>query len=109
MIHTVVVAKVRLFFLSATFQQLVAVVPLLPLRHGPVAGEPTTGTEMRTGTITPDGRWAFVSHGGDGVISVIHTAAPRVTALLRLPTPLQGGGYLVAVQPGAPVLDTHAR
>jgi DNA-binding beta-propeller fold protein YncE len=94
---------------SPTFQQMVMSVPLTPLSHGPVAGEPTTGKEARTGTITPDGRWAFVSHGGDGVISVIATAARRVTTMLSLPTPLSGGGYLVAVQLGMPLLDMHAR
>jgi YVTN family beta-propeller protein len=94
---------------SSTFQQIVAVVPLAKLSNGPVTGQPVAGAEARTGTITADGRWAFVSHGGDGIISVINTATRRVSRTVNVPTPLSAGGYIVAVQPGTPLIDMHAR
>lgn len=94
---------------SPAFQQIVSVVPLAKLSNGPIAGQPTTGKESRAGTITPDGRWAFVSQGGDGAVSVIDTSSGRVAAMLSTPTSLSSGGYLVAVQPGTPTFDTHAR
>lgn len=94
---------------SASFQQITAKIPLARLGNAPVAGMPASAGEARVGTISPDGRWAFVSHGGDGKVSVIDTLAQGITAVISLPTPLKGGGYLVAVQPGAPLLDTNTR
>jgi DNA-binding beta-propeller fold protein YncE len=94
---------------SPTFQQVVARIPLEKLTNGPVAGQPVTGKETRSVGITPDGQWAFVSHGGDGRVSVIDTAAKRVARTLELPTPMKGGGYLAAVQLGARLVDPSAR
>lgn len=94
---------------SATFQQVVGRVPLEALSGGPVAGEPATGKEGRSAAMTPDGRRAFVSHGGDGRISVIDTAARAVAGVLELPTAMKGGGYLAAVQPGTRLVDLAAR
>jgi len=94
---------------SPTFQQVVARIPLEKLTNGPVAGEAPAGKEARSVGITPDGAWAFVSHGGDGRISVIETATKRVSRTLELPTPLKGGGYLTAVQIGSRLVDPSAR
>ncbi|MET0388211.1 MAG: hypothetical protein ABW321_19720, partial [Polyangiales bacterium] len=85
---------------SPTYQQVVAQIPLTPLSDGPVVGEPTAGKQTRGSAITPDGRWGFVSHGGDGLISVIDVQAQKVTSELETPSALLGGGYLVAVQAG---------
>ena len=94
---------------SPTFQEFVARVPLAKLGNGPIAGQTATGREARTGTITPDGRWAFVGHGGDAKISVIDTRARALSSTINLPSPLRNGGYIVAVQPGMPLFDLHAR
>lgn len=93
---------------SATFQRTIATFPLKALSNGPVAGSPLAGKESRSGAITPDGRWAFISHGGDSAVSAIDTRTRAVT-LVTVPTPLKGGGYLVAVQPGARPWDLHTR
>jgi YVTN family beta-propeller protein len=58
--------------------------------------------------VTPDGRYAFATHGGDGKISVIDTATLSVTQVV-VPTALSGGGYIIAVQPDARVVDLIAR
>lgn len=94
---------------SATFQQIVARIPLPSLASGPVPGESASGRNVRGGSITPDGRWAFVSHGGEGKISVIDTAERVITSEVTPPTPLAGGGYLIAWQPGAPLVDLLGR
>ncbi|MDO9445931.1 MAG: hypothetical protein Q7K37_11500, partial [Dehalococcoidia bacterium] len=94
---------------SATFQQIVARIPLEALSDGPKAGESASGANARAGTITPDGRWALVSHGGDGRISIIDTATKTVTGVIETPTPLGGGGYLASWTPGAPLTDTLGR
>lgn len=94
---------------SPTFQQVTARIPLTSLTNGPRPGETSAGTNARGGTITPDGRWAFVSAGGDGLVEVIDTEAARVTGSITFPTALAGGGYLVAWQPGATLNDLIAR
>ena len=94
---------------SPTFQQVVARIPLEKLTNGPVAGQSVTGKEARSVAIAPDGAWAFVSHGGDGRISAIDTATRSVVRTIELPTPMKGGGYMVAVQVGSPVIDPFAR
>jgi hypothetical protein len=94
---------------SAKFQQVVGRVKLDPLANGPVAGKTAAGTESRAVAVTPDGKWAFASHGGDGLISVIDTKQQQVVQKLKVETPLKGGGYLIAVQPGAPLVDLGVR
>ncbi|MDA0815643.1 MAG: hypothetical protein O2924_03625 [Chloroflexi bacterium] len=94
---------------SADYLQNALRVELTPLANGTVPGESASGKNVRGGAITPDGRWAFVSHGGEGTISMIDTEAGEVTATLSTPTALAGGGYLVAWQPGAPLVDLIAR
>jgi hypothetical protein len=94
---------------SPTFRQVTARVPLPKLANGPVAGQPTAGREGRHAAITPDGRFAFVTHGGEGKISVIDTAAKGVLRTIETPSRLKGGGYIVAVQPGVASADLSAR
>ena len=94
---------------SSTLHQTVAKIELPRLLNGPVAGQPTTGKEGRASAITPDGKWAFVSHGGEGKISVIDTAKKAVVSTVETSSPLTGGGYLFAYQPGAKPLDTCTR
>ncbi|GMU39955.1 MAG: hypothetical protein AMXMBFR23_08210 [Chloroflexota bacterium] len=94
---------------SATFQEIVARIPLEALTDGPKAGESASGKNARGGTITPDGRWAFVSHGGDGRISIIDTATKAVVGSIETPTALRGGGYLASWTPGTPLMDAFGR
>jgi hypothetical protein len=93
---------------SKTYLKRIGTVDLEPLSNGPVAGQPTTGREARFVAVTPDGRYAFATHGGDGKISVIDTLTLSVTQI-GVPTALRGGGYITAVQPDAPVVDLIAR
>jgi hypothetical protein len=96
---------------SPTFQQIVATIPLDPLQSPPDPAQSpfAPGQESRIAAITPDGRWGFISHGGDGVMSIIDTKEQRVVGKLEVPTPLEGGGYLVAVQKGMKLGDTIGR
>jgi len=94
---------------SSSFQQVIARVPLAKLTNAPVAGENATGKEARGGAITRDGKLAFVSHGGDGKVSVIDTSQKAVTSTISTPTQLKGGGYLLAIQKGAQLVDTQVR
>jgi YVTN family beta-propeller protein len=94
---------------SQTYLKRTGIVDLAPLSDGPVAGQPPTGREARFVAVTPDGRYAFATHGGDGKISVIDIATLSVTKVVQLPTALRGGGYITAVQPSAPIVDLIAR
>lgn len=104
---------------SPTFRQLLATIPLAPLRNNPNTPERdpfSPGFQTRRVALTPDGRWGFVSHGGDGFVSVIDTTTKTVVQTLTLPTLLgdeealfHGGGRLIAVQPGSTLGDTISR
>lgn len=94
---------------SPTFRQIAGRVALPKLADGPVAGQPTTGKEGRHSAITPDGRLAFATQGGEGKVHVIDTGAKAVLRTIETPTPLKGGGYIVAVQPGMESADLSAR
>jgi len=94
---------------SPTFQQVVARIPLTSLANGPRKGVSSDGTEKRISAITPDGHWAFVSHGGEGKVSVINTDTKAVVGTINTPSSLKGGGYLIAVQPGNKPVDTCMR
>jgi len=59
--------------------------------------------------MVPSGRWAFVTHGGDGKVSMIDTRTMKVEKQLTLPTPLNYGGYLLGVEAGATLNDTVGR
>jgi len=93
---------------SATFGQVVRTVELAPLGTPPVAGTSTSGTHSRAAAMTPDGTWGFVTHGGDGIVSVIETATGTVTTI-ETPSTLDGSGYLAAWEPGGRLVDLIAR
>lgn len=94
---------------SATFGEIVATIPLPPLSQGPAPDASPWEAESRIMAITPDGATGFVSHGGDGLISVIDTEAKAVSGQIEAPTPLSGGGAMIAIQGAMPLTDTVAR
>jgi hypothetical protein len=94
---------------SPSFQEKVAQIELTRLAGGPIAGQPIGGKQARASAITPNGKWAFVSHGGEGRISVIDTGRKELVGAIETDTDLSGGGYLLAVQPGTRPVDTCAR
>ena len=84
-------------------------ISLDPLSNGPVVGASPWEAESRITAITPDSEIGFVSHGGDGLISVIDTEEGTVTAQIDVPTPLTGGGAMIAIQDDMTLVDTIAR
>lgn len=94
---------------SATFGETLTRVPLAPLSNGPQADESPWEAESRIGALTPDGTTGFVSHGGDGVISVLDTQTGEIVDQLAVPSALAYGGYMIAVTDGMPLVDTVAR
>ena len=94
---------------SRTYRRIVGTVAISASSGGPVAGQPTTGTQPHFVALDPAGRRAYVTNGGDGKITVIDTASRRVIKVIDTPTPLTGGGYLVVVKPGAPLHDLVGR
>lgn len=94
---------------SPTFHQIIARIPLDPLQNPPPRGGDPFAAESRRVAISPDGRWGFISHGGDGLISVIDTQTQQVVNKLATPTPLTAGGYVIAVQSDMELGDTIGR
>ena len=94
---------------SSTGFRQVTRVSLPKLANGPVGGQPTAGREGRHSAITPDGRFAFVSQGGESKVHVIDTATKAILRVIDTPTPLRGGGFLFAAQPGVATADFSAR
>lgn len=94
---------------SSGFRQVTGRVPLPKLANGPVPGTPAAGAEGRHSAITPDGRFAFVTQGGEGKIAVIDTRTKTIARMLEIPTPLKGGGYVLALQSGEASSDFSAR
>ncbi|KQR18749.1 hypothetical protein ASF71_20095 [Deinococcus sp. Leaf326] len=94
---------------SPLFQKVTARVALGTLKAGPQAGVSAAGTERRFPAISADGRWAFVSAGGEGQIAVIDTQTYQVTQQIAVPTALKGGGYLVSVQAGTNLPELEGR
>ena len=96
---------------SDTFQEIIAKVPLEAMSKTPTEPEadPWSSEAFRMAGMVPSGRYAFVSHGGDGKVSMIDTASMEVAGEIELPTPLDYGGYLLGVEPGAVVRDTVGR
>ena len=94
---------------SPTYQRIVGTVALPSADGGPVAGQPTAGTQGHTVAVAPRGDRVFVSNGGDGEISVVNTSTRRLVRTISTPTALVGGGYLTVVQPGRKVTDLVAR
>ena len=75
---------------SSTFAQIRATIAL-PALHEPLDPDlPPLAEEqqLRLPALTPDGQWGFVTHGGDGLVSVINTAQANIIQQLEVPTPL---------------------
>lgn len=96
---------------SSTFQEMVGKVPLEKMSKTPSGpdADPWSSEAFRLAGMVPSGRWGFVTHGGDGKVSVIDTSTKEVSGQIELPTPLNYGGYLIGVEPGAIVRDTVGR
>lgn len=58
--------------------------------------------------VTPDGRFAFVTCGGDGKVSMVNTATLEVTEF-TVPTALVGGGYVAGFRRGVVPVDLIGR
>lgn len=95
---------------SSTFQTFTMKIPLDKMSKTPGPdGSPWDTTAFRVAAVDPDGRWGFVTHGGDGLVSVIDLEMGTVARKLTTPTKLNGGGYLVVVKPGTKRADTIGR
>jgi hypothetical protein len=95
---------------SPRYLQVVRTVSLAQMTRGPVAGVSPTfpDYERRFAAITPDGRYAFVSRGGDALVDMIDTSNGAVTAV-PVPTPLSGGGHIDAFQIGYTPFELSGR
>ncbi|MDX6719401.1 MAG: hypothetical protein QOJ63_1655, partial [Solirubrobacteraceae bacterium] len=76
---------------SPTYLRIVRSVELKQMTRGPVAGvNPAFPTyERRFAAITPNGRYAFVSRGGDAEVDMVDTATGALTRV-AVPTSLSG-------------------
>ena len=88
--------------------EFVGDVPLAAMTNGPVAGQPLAGKERRSVDVTPDGHFAFVTHGGDGLVSMVNTTTLEVTEF-TVPTALVGGGYVAGFRRGSKLVDLVGR
>ena len=95
---------------SRTYLQIVRSVDLMQMTHGPVRGVAPTfpGYERRFAAITPDGRYAFVSRGGDARIDMVDTSSGAITEV-EVPSALSGGGHIDAFQIGFTPFDLSGR
>jgi hypothetical protein len=95
---------------SPAYLQVVRSVDLTQMTNGPMANiAPTFPTyERRFTAITPDGRYAFVSRGGDGKIDMVDTSTGKVTEV-SVPSSLSGGGHIDAFQIGFEPFDLSGR
>ncbi len=95
---------------SATRNRVVATIALPAMSEA--AGEndsPWETPAFRITALTPDGKTGFVSAGADGQVHIIDVAKRNIKKTLTLPTALRFGGYLIAVQPSAELVDTVGR
>ena len=95
---------------SPTYLTVVRTVKLAQMTNGPVAGiAPTYPTyERRFAAITPDGRYAFVTRGGDAKVDMVDTKSGAVTTV-AVPSSLTGGGHATALQVGFEPFDLSGR
>jgi hypothetical protein len=86
---------------SPRYLRIVRSVELPQMTRGPVAGvNPVFPTyERRFAAITPAGRYAFVSRGGDAEVDMVDTATGALTRV-AVPSPLSGGGHIDAFHVG---------
>ncbi|MET0341383.1 MAG: hypothetical protein ABW252_10290 [Polyangiales bacterium] len=75
----------------------------------PADGDVWASDAFRITALSSDCAHAFVTHGGDGKISVIDTKSATVARVLDVPTPRVHGGYLVSMRSGAALVDTIGR
>jgi hypothetical protein len=96
---------------SETFHTLVGRVPLPAMSKTPTGEDasPWESEAFRLTGILPSGDYAFVTHGGDGEISVIDTSSMTIVGTIETPTPLDFGGYLLGMEEGAHASDTLGR
>ncbi|HEY5822655.1 MAG TPA: hypothetical protein VIT20_11805 [Propionibacteriaceae bacterium] len=94
---------------SPTYRRVVGTVALPASTGGPQPGVPTTGTQGHFVALNPSGSQAYVTNGGDGIITVVDTSTRRVVRTIDTPTALLGGGYLTVVKKGTPISDLIAR
>jgi len=95
---------------SPGYRKAVRTIKLEQMSKGPVAGVAPTfpDYERRFAAITPNGRYAFVSRGGDGIVDMVTMATGKVTEV-KVPTSLSGGGHIDAFQIGARPWDLSGR
>lgn len=93
---------------SQKYLQFVGDVTLPHLAAGPVEGVNPAGTQRRSTAVTPDGKFAFATFGGEGKIAVVDTASLQVTTL-TVPTALETRGYITAFRLGTPPIELAGR
>ncbi|AGA65016.1 hypothetical protein B488_10240 [Liberibacter crescens BT-1] len=84
-------------------------ISLKKLSSGPVPGASPKGKDGRFAAITFDGKYAFVTHGGDGIVSVIDVNKKEVVNTIQTPMPIKGTGYITVLQPKQPPFDFSSR
>lgn len=96
---------------SETFHTFVGKVPLPAMSKTPTGEDasPWESEAFRLTGILPSGAYAFVTHGGDGKISVIDTSRMSIVGTITTPSPLDFGGYLLGMEQGARTSDTLGR
>lgn len=95
---------------SPTFQTFVGKVPLEAMSAAPTAtGSPWESKAFRIAGMLPSCDHAFATHGGDGKVSVIDPRTRSVVKQITVPTPLDGGGYLIGIGRGTSLADTIGR
>jgi hypothetical protein len=88
----------------------VRTVKLEQLTRGPQSGVAPVYPryERRFAAITPNGRYAFVTRGGDPELDMVNTESGDVSTV-RVPTSLTGGGHITALQIGFEPFDLSGR
>lgn len=96
---------------SATFHTMVGKVALPAMSTTPTGEDaaPWESEAFRLTGVLPSGAYAFVTHGGDGEISMIDTSSMTIVGTITTPTSLNYGGYLLGMERGARTADTLGR
>lgn len=98
---------------SPTFRQTLHTIALPTPTQAPAPEDDMEAVWASPGrpiaALTAAGDVGYVSRGGDGLVDVLDTDAGAVVDSLEVPTPLNGGGYLVVARPGTPLVDVLGR
>lgn len=95
---------------SPTFQTMVAKIPLTTMTATPGPDDSIWGSDaFRITDVSPACDYAYVTHGGDGKVSIIDLDSKSVVSELTVPTSLAGGGYVVGVSANTSLVDTIGR